>query len=76
MTVKKEFTKEEANALCESRFWETLDYEERAKFQVVQEQPCMPFDVFHEAVENFLQRPVYTLEFWSNREGLIREVFG
>ena len=76
MIERNDLTKEEASALCESKFWEVLDYEERAKFQVIQEEPCMPFDVFHEAVERYLERPVYTLEFWINREGLIKEVFG
>ncbi|GMO25248.1 MAG: hypothetical protein Pg6A_12560 [Termitinemataceae bacterium] len=64
-----ELTREQAVALYESRFWETMSYEERAKFQILQERLCMPFGVFHGAISKYLGRPVYTHEFGLNREG-------
>jgi hypothetical protein len=70
-----ELTKKQATALCESRFWETMSYEERTKFQMIQERLCMPFEVFHEAITKYLDRPVYTHEFGLNRDGLMKEVF-
>jgi hypothetical protein len=56
-------TKERAIALFDSKFWEDMSHEERARFQMNEERLCMPFDVFHEAVEKTLGRPVFTHEF-------------
>jgi hypothetical protein len=67
-------TREEAVAKFDSKFWETMSYAERAKFQISEERLCMPFDVFQEAVEKHLDRPVFTHEFGLNREGLIKEI--
>ena len=36
----------------------------------------MPFDVFHEAVEKSLGRPVFTHEFGLNRDGMMKELCG
>lgn len=36
----------------------------------------MPFEVFHEAVEECLGRPVFTHEFGLDREGLQSELLG
>ena len=67
-------TKEEAIALFESGFWEHLTSEERAKFQMQEDLLCMPFGVFHKAVEETLGRPVYTHEFGLNRDGMLKEL--
>ena len=56
-------TKEEAIALHDSKFYETMSYKERAMFQMFEPLLCMPFSVFHEAVEKTLGRPVWTHEF-------------
>ena len=70
-------TKEEAIKLSESKFWETMTYESRAKFQMFEEKLCMPFYIFHEAVEKTLNRPVWTHEFGSNGiVGLKKELLG
>jgi hypothetical protein len=72
----KKTTKKQAIALYESRFWETMSYEERAKFQLVYDRICMPFDIFSEAMSKTLKRSVYTHEFTeSNREKLMAEIF-
>ena len=71
----EQLSKEQALAFYESRIWEKMTFEERTKFQMVQDKLCMPFDIFHEAITKFLKRPVYTHEFGLNREGLMKEVF-
>lgn len=69
-------TKEDAIRLAESKFWEGMDYRQRAIFQMHEEKLCMPFDVFHEAVEKTLGRPVWTHEFGMNHEGIKAELNG
>lgn len=56
-------TEEEAIKLYDSGFWKHLDHKERAEFQLQEPRLCMPFGVFHEAVEKAIGRPVYTHEF-------------
>jgi hypothetical protein len=69
-------TKEEAIKLAESKFWEKMSYREIATFQLYEDRLCMPFSVFHEAMEKVLERPVYSHEFGLNREALKRELSG
>jgi len=69
-------TKDEAVALFDSKFWEPMSYRDRAVFQMFEGRLCMPFDVFHEAVEKSLGRPVFTHEFGLNHEGLQKELMG
>ena len=59
----EQFTKEQAIAFGENKLYEPLSYRERAELQLFQQKLCMPFDVFHEAIEKALDRPVYTHEF-------------
>jgi hypothetical protein len=68
-------TKDEAIALAESHFWEQMTLRDRAMFQLHEELLCMPFDVFHEAVEKTLGRPVFTHEF-ARMDSLRRELNG
>jgi len=72
----KQLSREEAIALAEGKFWETLSARERAEFQLSQDRLSMPFDVFHQALEDALGRPVYTHELGLNRDGLIAELLG
>lgn len=69
-------TKDQALALAESKFWEPMSFRERATFQLFEPLLCMPFDVFHEAVEKALDRPVFMHEFGLNWEGLKSELIG
>ena len=69
-------TEQQAVALFASKFWEPMSFHERAKFQLHEDRLCMPFSVFHEAVEKALGRPVWTHEFGLNREGLKLELVG
>jgi len=69
-------TKVEAIRLYESKFWETMSFKERATFQLFEDLLCMPFDVFHEAIEKTLGRPVWTHEFGLDLDGLKKELLG
>jgi len=71
----KDLTEEEAIELYKSRFWKNMSYRERAEFQFFTKRLCMPFDVFHEAMEKTLGRPVWTHEFSSlGYKGLEKEL--
>ncbi len=70
-----QLTKEQAIELYENKAWEGMSLRQRAEFQMLQDKLCMPFDVFHEAVEKILGRPVFTHEFGFNRDGLTAELF-
>lgn len=59
----EKITKEQAIKLAESKFYEMLTSDEIVKFQLFEPKLCMPFNVFHEAIEKVLDRPVYTHEF-------------
>lgn len=71
-----QFTEEEAVAFAEERQWERLALRERAELQLSQRRLCMPLDVFHEAIEAALDRPVQTLEIGRNWGGLRNELAG
>lgn len=45
-------------------------------FQLFEPLLCMPFDIFHEAVEKTLNRSVFTHEFGLNWKGLQKEILG
>jgi hypothetical protein len=67
-----------AVALFNSNFWEGMTMRERANFQMFEGRLCMPWGVFHEAVEATLNRPVraHEFEFGSNLNGLKDEFLG
>lgn len=56
-------TTEQAVSLSKSEFWLKMDNYEIALFQLSFEQLCMPWNIFHEAVEKALRRKVYSHEF-------------
>ena len=69
-------TKEEALKLIDAKWWVGKTYREIAEFQMAEERLCCPFDIFHEAVEKTLNRPVWTHEFGLDWEGLKKELYG
>ena len=71
---RKQLTKEDALDLYNSNEWKEWSSEKIVDFQLSQEILCMPFKVFHKAVEDVLNRPVWTHEF-AFREKLIEEYF-
>jgi hypothetical protein len=72
---RQNITQEEAIVLANSKFWKHLTYQEIAEFQLFNDRLCMPFDVFHEAMEKALGRSVWTHEF-ADSESLRAELFG
>jgi hypothetical protein len=71
----KELTSECAIELHDSGIWRTWSHRQIAEFQMSQQYLCVPFSVFHEAVEKTLGRPVWTHEFGVNYAGLKAELF-
>ena len=59
----KQLTKEQAIAFAENNCYENMTYRQIAEFQMEQDRLCMPFGVFHEAMEKTLGRRVFTHEF-------------
>lgn len=59
----KQLTEKEAITFAENKLYEGMSYRQIAEFQMEQDRLCMPFDVFHEAIEKTLGRPVFTHEF-------------
>jgi len=72
----KQLTSEQAIAFADSKAWEKMSFKERALFQFNQECLCMPFDIFHEAVEKTIGRSVWTHEFALNYDGIKAELGG
>jgi hypothetical protein len=68
-----ELTKDQAIHLAESKWWEGKTDREIVEFQLFTKRLCMPFDLFHKAVESTLGRPVWTHEFGS--AGRLKEEF-
>jgi hypothetical protein len=71
----EQITKEQAIKIAEEKQWKDWSPKTRACFQMMQDKLAMPFDVFHEALEETLGRPVYTHEFGLNRQWLTNELF-
>ena len=67
-------TKEQAVELYDSKFWKKMTHRDRAVFQMNEPRLCMPFEVFQEAIEKALGRPVFTHEFGLNYNGLLKEL--
>lgn len=70
----EQLTKEEAIEFHDSGKWKEMSFKQKAVLQMSQEKPCMPFDVFHEAVEKTIGRPVFTYEFAVNTDGIRAEI--
>lgn len=71
----KQLTREQAITFGENKLYEGMTSRQIAEFQLNQKKLCMPFAVFHEAIEETLGRPVYTHEF-AHPELLKQELYG
>jgi hypothetical protein len=76
MAHQNSIGKENAIELYNSNWWEGLSYQEIAGVQLFTAELCCPFDIFHEAVEKSLGRPVFTHEFGLNYQGICKEFLG
>lgn len=72
----KQLTREQAIEFRKSKVYENWTYEQIVRFQLFQENMCMNFSIFHEAIEKVLDRPVYTHEFGLNYDGIVKEYLG
>jgi hypothetical protein len=63
-----QLTEAEAKALHDRGDWKNWDDNLRASFQLNQSRLCMPFDVFQQALEVALGRPVWTHELCNPAE--------
>lgn len=68
--------KEKAKELASTNWWELCSHREIAEFQLFTKELVCPFEVFHKAVEESLNRPVWTHEFGLNYEGICKEFLG
>jgi len=68
--------KDKAIALANSNWWEGRSAREIAKFQLFTEELSMPFDIFHQKLEEALGRPVWTHELGLNFDGIALEFLG
>lgn len=73
---KPSLTKEQAIALYDSGWWKGKSAREIVTLQLFEPLLCVPFNVFHSAVEECLRRPVFTHEFGLNWDGLKKEFLG
>jgi hypothetical protein len=71
----KEFNEQEAIDFYESGGWKNWDIKDVALFQLYQPKLCVPFTLYHEAIEALLDRSVYTHEL-AETEVLIAEYEG
>jgi len=55
--------KKQAIARFNSNWWEGKTAKEIVGFQLYEKRLCMPFGLFHKAMEEVLDRPVFTHEF-------------
>jgi hypothetical protein len=62
-----------AVTLYENQWWLGRSAREIAKFQLCTVELCLPFEIFHRALEAALERSVWMHEFGFNVDGLIQE---
>lgn len=72
----KQMTKKEATNFFDNKGWMLLNERKRAELQINQDLLCMPFDIFHSAIEKTIGRSIFTHEFGSKGHvGLKKELF-
>lgn len=74
--IQQSIGRDAAITLHDSKWWEGKTHREIAEFQMATQELCVPFSVFHEAMEKTLGRPVFTHEFGLNFDGLLGELMG
>ena len=71
----EQLTEKQAIAFYDSEVWKDWTSRQIAEFQMEQDRLCIPFDVFHKAMEETLGRPVWIHEF-AFRDNLRKELYG
>lgn len=72
----EQFSKEQAQAILQSRVWESWTDEQIVRFQLFQDNQIMPFSKFHLTLERYIGRPVYTAELDYNKDKLKKGYMG
>lgn len=62
-SVKEFASATEAAVFYDTQWWEGQEPMDIVDFQLYEPRLCMPFDLFHAAVEKVFGRPVWTHEF-------------
>jgi hypothetical protein len=75
MNNADQLTKEQAITMANSGAYKEMTSEQIVRFQLFQNRLCMPFEVFHKAIEEVLGRPVWTHEF-AFHKNIILEYLG
>jgi len=70
----EQLNEKEALNFFDNNMWKEMSFIERARFQIYQDRLCMPFGIFHEAVEKSLARPVFDIELALNRDGIKKDL--
>ena len=72
----KQLTKDQAITFYASEIWKDWTHRQIAEFQMLQDKLCIPFGVFHEALEKAIGRPVWTHELGkAGRDSIMAELF-
>ena len=71
----EQFSKEQAQAILNSRIWENWTDQQIVRFQLLQNNPIMPFSKFHLTLERYLGRPVWSVELDFQKDKLVRNIF-
>ncbi|MSU51213.1 MAG: hypothetical protein EXS37_19350 [Opitutus sp.] len=74
--LQKSIGRRRAIALVETKWWLVRSPRQIARVQLFTVEQCVPFDVFHRAMEVSLGRPVWIHEFGLSLENLIQEFLG
>lgn len=62
--------------LYDTKWWVGQPARDVATFQLFTAELCMPFGDFHAAIEEALGRPIQTIEFAFNFQGIAAELLG
>ena len=68
--------KQAAIQMFETEWWKERTTSEIAKFQLFTEELCCPFEVFHQALEESLHRPVTMVELVLCHDDICLELLG
>ena len=72
-SLQQSIGRRRAIALFGSQWWLGRTTREIAKFQLFTAELCLPFAIFHRALEETLGRPIWIHEFGLNLEALVQE---
>lgn len=75
MVWKTTLSQVEAENMAYSGWYNDKSSKEIVEFQLFEERLCMPFDLFHAAIEKELERLIQTAEFSSKGWSLLQKEY-